>query len=58
MKQFQSKRFLAFVVSVVLFVVLVFLTSFAPLEIASSISIITGIYIGAETIKKSGSEII
>lgn len=54
--QFRSKRFLAFVVSVILFVALLFLTDYTPLEIASSISIITGIYIGAETIKKSSSE--
>lgn len=56
MNQFKSKRFVAFAVSVVLYVALIFLTEFAPLEIASSISIITGIYIGAETIKKSGIE--
>lgn len=56
MSQFKSKRFVAFVVSVILFVALLFLTEYGPLEIATSISIISGIYIGAETIKKSEKE--
>lgn len=53
---FRSKRFVAFAVAVVLYVAMVLLTSYPPMEVATSISIITGIYIGAETFRTSGSE--
>ena len=53
MKLFKSKRFIAFAVSVVLYVGMIFLTNFGPMEIAGSISTIVGVYIGAETIKPS-----
>ena len=50
---YRSKRFIAFVVGLVLFVGLIFLTQYSPFELAGSISIITGIYITNETLRKS-----
>ena len=50
-KIFSSKRFIAFAVCVVLFMILIFLTHYTPMECAGALSIIAGIYIGAETVK-------
>jgi len=50
---FRSKRFVAFVIAVLLFTSMVFFTKYAPLELASSISMICGIYIGAESLRGS-----
>lgn len=50
---FKSKRFIAFVLAVIMFVCMVFLTSYQPMELAGAISIITGIYIGGQTLRGS-----
>lgn len=49
----KSKRFLAFIVGVVMFTTMIFLTKYPPMELAGAISVICGIYIGAETFRKS-----
>lgn len=51
----NSKRFIAFVISVVLFTAMVFLTKYPPMECAGAISIIAGIYLGVETYRSSNS---
>jgi hypothetical protein len=56
MGPFLSKRFIAFCVAVVLFTVMVFLTTYSPMELAGSISIITGIYIAGQTVRGSSTE--
>ncbi len=48
---FKSSRFIAFCVGVILFTSMVFLTPYSPLEIASAISIIAGIYIVPKTVR-------
>ena len=50
---FKSKRFIAFIGGVLLFILMVYTTPFTPLEIAGAITIITSIYIGAESISPS-----
>lgn len=51
--QFKSKRFVAFCVGIVLFVVMVYTTKYSPIELAGAISIITGIYIGLQSYRPS-----
>ena len=53
---FNSKRFVAFGVAVVLFILMVYTTKYNPLELAGAISIICGVYIGAETLRKSENQ--
>jgi len=50
---FKSKRFIAFSTCCILFIVLIYTTSYQPLEIASGLAILGGLYIGAESIKPS-----
>lgn len=50
---FDSKRFIAFLIAVGMFVSMVFLTNYPPLELAGAISIICGIYIAGETVRGS-----
>jgi hypothetical protein len=50
---FKSKRFVAFGISVVLFLILCLTTTYSPLELAGGVSVIAGIYISAESIRKS-----
>ena len=57
MNKFKSKRFLAFLIGIALFVLIIYTTEFTPVEIAGGITIITGIYIGADTFRKSDKEI-
>ena len=52
---FASKRFIAFGVSSILFVILLFTTNYTPIEIAGGLAMIAGIYIGAESYRKSDS---
>jgi hypothetical protein len=54
---FKSKRFVAFSIAVVLFVLMIYTTSFPVLEIAGSLTILTSIYIVSDTIRKSGNQI-
>lgn len=49
----KSKRFIAFCVATSLFVLMIYTTSFNPIEIATGITIITGVYISADTLRKS-----
>jgi VIT1/CCC1 family predicted Fe2+/Mn2+ transporter len=53
---FKSKRFVAFIVGVILFTLLVFLTSHPILEISGAVSMICGIYIGAQSLRGSSPE--
>ena len=53
---FKSKRFVAFAISVSLFLILCLSTSYSPLELAGGISVIAGIYISAESIRKSNTK--
>ena len=50
---FKSKRFIAFVVSIVLFIALLFLTDNSPMELAGALGVISTIYIGSQTLRKS-----
>lgn len=50
---FNSKRFIAFVIAVILFVLLLLITKYSPMELAGAISLISGIYIGADTLRKT-----
>ena len=52
MKRF-SKRFKAFLIGIALFLLLVYTTDYGITEIATSITLITAVYIGGETIRKS-----
>lgn len=49
----KSKRFITFCISIILFTLLVFVTTYQPLELSGAITMIAGIYIGAETLNKS-----
>lgn len=53
----KSKRFVAFVVAVVMFVGLLLLTKYSPMELAGSISMICGIYIAGESVRSSETTI-
>ena len=46
----KSKRFIAFSVSVILFVILLFTTNYSPMELSGALSALSFIYI---TIRKS-----
>jgi hypothetical protein len=50
---FASKRFIAFIIGALLFVVTTYTTKYPPMELAGAISIICGVYTTAETIRKS-----
>lgn len=50
---FRSKRFIAFSIACVLFVTMLLFTEYPPMELAGSISLIAGIYIGGETLRSS-----
>ena len=50
---YRSKRFIAFCVAVVLFTLMIYTTDFTPMELAGSISILCGVYISAESYRKS-----
>lgn len=50
---YRSKRFVAFCVGVVLFVITLYTTSYNPMELAGAITIVTGIYIGAQSLRGS-----
>jgi hypothetical protein len=52
----KSKRFIAFAVGVSLFLLMTYTTKYHPMELAGAISVICGIYIGAETFRKSDSQ--
>lgn len=50
---FMSKRFIAFLIAVGMFVSMIFFTDYPPLELSGAISMICGIYIGGETFRES-----
>ena len=49
----KSKRFIAYIISLTLFVIILVTTSFNPIEVATGLTMLTGIYIGAESFKPS-----
>jgi hypothetical protein len=53
---FNSKRFVAFIIAVVLFTVMVYTTTYTPIEISGGISVIACIYIGAQSLRGSSPE--
>lgn len=55
MTNFKSKRFIAFSISVILFTLLSLTTNHSILEISGALSILTSIYIGGETFRKSNN---
>lgn len=48
-----SKRFIAWIVSITAFTALTLLTEREVLELATGITMVSGIYIGAESLRKS-----
>lgn len=56
MTSLRSKRFQAFVISIVLFVIMVYTTDYGPTEIAGALTLISGVYIGAQSIRGSVSD--
>ena len=53
MNKFRSKRFVAFCVGVALFVLFTYTTDYSPIEVASGITLITGIYIAGQSLRGS-----
>jgi hypothetical protein len=53
---FNSKRFVAYIISILLFILLTFLTKHSPLELAGAISVLSGIYIAGQTFRSSNIE--
>jgi hypothetical protein len=53
---FKSSRFIAFVVAVILFTVMVYTTEYDPMAIAGAISVIAGIYIVPRTYRGAQKE--
>jgi hypothetical protein len=49
----SSKRFVAYIISIILFIILTIFTSKPPLELAGSLSMLSAIYITGETVRKS-----
>ena len=52
----SSKRFVAYTASIIIFIALTILTQKPPLEIAGSLSMLSGIYIAGETFRKSDTD--
>ena len=53
MNHLLSKRFLCWSASVIIFIVMIFLTSYTPLQLAEALTLLSGIYIINETIRGS-----
>lgn len=53
MKKIISKRFVAWILSLLVFVILSFKTDHEIFQVASSISLLSGIYIVSDSIRKS-----
>ena len=53
MNKFRSKRFIAFCVGVALFILMIFTTDYAPIEVATGVTMITGIYIAGQSLRGS-----
>jgi hypothetical protein len=51
--QLGSKRFLAACGATVLFAVMLYTTHYGPIELATAITMIMGVYVGVETLKPS-----
>jgi hypothetical protein len=52
-KKLDSKRFFAACGATVMFTVMIYTTKYSPMELASAISLILGVYTTAESIKPS-----
>lgn len=55
MDAFKSKRFLVYIISLVVFIIITAISSVNVLESAGALSLLAGLYIGAETFKPSSS---
>lgn len=53
---YNSKRFIAFIVATLIFLLITFTTDNSLMDIALAVSVITTIYIGADTIRKSDKD--
>lgn len=54
LKKFMySKRFIAFFISLLVFIILLLSTSIGVIELATSLSMLAGIYIGGQSIRPS-----
>jgi hypothetical protein len=53
---FDSKRFTCWVVSIILFILLIYTTKFDPLQVAGGVSMLSGIYIAADTFRRSDGD--
>jgi hypothetical protein len=50
---FRSSRFIAFILILIIFTIMVFTTHYTPIDIAGAISIIGGMYIIPRTLRGS-----
>lgn len=50
---YKSKRFVAVIIAMALFTVMVYTTEYSPIEIATAITIIFGMYIAMQTARQS-----
>jgi hypothetical protein len=53
LRQLGSKRFVAACGATVCFIVMVYTTKYTPIDIATAITMIMGVYLGVETIRPS-----
>jgi hypothetical protein len=52
-RMLQSSRFIAFVVSIILFVIMTFTTNYPPLELSGALSMLTAVYVGGRSFRPS-----
>ena len=52
-KFIYSKRFIAFFLSLIIFVILLLSTTYSPVEIATGLTLLCAVYIGGQTIRAS-----
>lgn len=53
-RHFDSKRFVAMFSAMATFIVMIYTTKYAPIELATAISMMLAVYTGSETFKPSG----
>lgn len=54
LKKFMySKRFIAFFISLLVFIILLLSTSIGPIELATGLAMLAGVYIGGQSIRPS-----
>lgn len=52
-KFFYSKRFIAFFLSLVIFLILSLCTTLSPIEVATGLTMLCAVYIGGQSIRPS-----